>query len=145
MVIVALILIAVLVVLAGLHAFWGMGGRWPARDERGLVELVVGRTPSMRMPGFVASMLVASALLAAALLVALQGNVISLDFGARVQGLVRTGFWVAFAVFALRGVAGFVRPVFAYAEGTAFASLNRRFYSPLCLLIAAGFAVTGIG
>ncbi len=145
MIIVPLILIVVLVVLAGLHAWWGMGGRWPARDERSLVERIVGRTPSMRMPGFVASMLVASALFAAAVLVALQGNVISMDFGARVQGFVRTGFWIAFAVFALRGVAGFIPPIFAYADGTAFAALNRRFYSPLCLLIAAGFAVTGIG
>ena len=45
--------------------------------------------------------------------------------------------------FALRGLAGFIPPVFAYAEGTPFASLNRLFYSPLCLAIAAGLAVMG--
>jgi hypothetical protein len=134
-------LIAVLVALAALHAWWGVGGRWPGHDERSLVELVVGRKHSM--PGLVACMLVASALLAAAGLVALQGKVISVDFGAAGEKLVQAGFWIACSVFALRGLAGFIPPVFAYARGTPFAALNRRFYSPLCLLIAAGFAATG--
>jgi Protein of unknown function (DUF3995) len=139
------ILIGVLVALAALHAWWGVGGRWPGHDERSLVELVVGRTRSMRMPGFVRCMLVASALFAAAGLVALQGKVIAVDFGMPGERLVQAGFWIAGAVFALRGLAGFIPQIFAYADGTPFASLNRRFYSPLCLLIAAGFAVTGTG
>jgi hypothetical protein len=139
------ILIVVLVALAALHAWWGVGGRWPGHDERSLVELVVGRTGSMRMPSPVRCMGVASALSAAAGLVALQGKVISVDFGVPGEWLVRAGFWTACAVFALRGVAGFIPPIFAYARGTPFATLNRRFYSPLCLLIAAGFAVTGTG
>jgi hypothetical protein len=137
------ILIAVLVALAALHAWWGVGGRWPGHDEHSLVELVVGRTRSMRMPGLVACMLVASALLVAALLVALQGKVISADVGVQAERLVKSGFWIACAVFALRGLAGFIPPVFAYAHGTPFARLNRLVYSPLCLLIATGFAVTG--
>jgi uncharacterized protein DUF3995 len=139
------ILIVVLVALAALHAWWGVGGLWPGRDERSLVELVIGRTRSMRMPSLVRCMLVASALFAAAGLVALQTKVISVDFGTAGERLVATGFWIACAVFALRGLAGFIPRVFAYADGTPFASLNRRFYSPLCLLIAAGFAVTGTG
>lgn len=136
------ILILVLVVLAVLHAWWGFGGLWPGRDERHLVGLVVGRTRSMQMPGLVASLLVALALLTAAALVALRAKLISVDFGAPVDGLLRTGFWIAFAVFALRGVAGFIPPIFTYASGTPFETLNRRFYSPLCLLIAIGFVLT---
>jgi hypothetical protein len=139
------ILTMVLVALAALHAWWGVGGRWPGHDERSLVEMVVGRTRSTRMPGLVRCMLVALALFAAAGLVALQGNVISVDFGVPGARLVQAGFWMAGAVFALRGLAGFIPPIFAYADGTPFASLNRRFYSPLCLLIAAGFAATGTG
>jgi hypothetical protein len=137
------ILIIVLAALSALHAWWGVGGRWPGHDERSLVELVVGRTRSMQMPSFVASMLVASALAVVAVLVALQGKVISVDFDVPGEWLVQTGFWIVCAVFALRGVAGFIPPIFAYADGTPFARLNRRFYSPLCLLIAAGFVVTG--
>jgi hypothetical protein len=139
------ILIVVLVALAVLHAWWGVGGRWPGHDERSLVELVIGRTRSMRLPGLVRCMLAASALFASAGLVVLQGNVISVDFGMLGERLVQAGFWIAGAVFALRGLAGFIPQIFAYAHGTPFASLNRLFYSPLCLLIAAGFAVTGTG
>jgi hypothetical protein len=142
---IAATLMMVLAALAVLHAWWGLGGRWPGHDERGLVELVIGRTRSMRMPGLARCMLVASALFAAAALVALQGKVIAVDFGLPGARLVQTGFWIACAVFALRGLAGFIPPIFAYAQGTPFASLNRRFYSPLCLCIAAGFAVTGTG
>jgi hypothetical protein len=139
------ILIVVLVALAALHAWWGVGGRWPGHDERSLVERVIGRTRSMRMPSLVRCLLVASALFAAAGLVAVKGKVIAVDFGAAGEMLVQAGFWMACAVFALRGLAGYIPPVFAYADGTPFASLNRRFYSPLCLLIAAGFAITGAG
>jgi hypothetical protein len=139
------ILIVLLVALAVLHAWWGVGGRWPGHDERSLVELVIGRTRSMRMPSLFRCMLVASALFAAAGLVALQDNLISVDFGVAGERLVQAAFWIACAVFALRGLAGFIPPIFAYASGTPFATLNRRYYSPLCLLIAAGFAVTGTG
>ncbi len=140
---VPVILIAVLVILAALHAWWGLGGRWPGHDERSLVELVVGRTRSMRMPGFFPSMFVAFALLAAAGLVAIQGKVTPEDLGAPVRWFVQAGFWMAGAVFALRGLAGFIPPIFAYARGTPFARLNLLFYSPLCLLIASGFFVAG--
>jgi hypothetical protein len=137
------ILIVVLIALAVLHAWWGVGGRWPGHDERSLVELVIGRTRSMRMPSPVRCMGVALALLAAAGLVALQSRLIFVDFGVPGEMLVQAGFWMACAVFALRGIAGFIPPIFAYARGTPFARLNRLYYSPLCLLIAAGFAVTG--
>jgi hypothetical protein len=136
-------LILVLVGLAALHAYWGFGGRWPGHDERSLVELVVGRTRSMRMPGFVPCMLVATALLCAAALAALPGNVVANDLGAQGTRLTRIAFWIVFGIFALRGVAGFIPPVFAYAQGTPFAALNRVFYSPLCLLVAVGFAAIG--
>jgi hypothetical protein len=138
---ISLILIVVLVALAALHAWWGVGGHWPGHDERSLVAMVVGRTHSM--PGPVSCMLVASALLAAAGIVALQGHVISIDFGGLGQKLVQIGFWCVCAVFSLRGLAGFIPPVFAYAQGTPFARLNRVFYSPLCLLIGAGLTVMG--
>ena len=46
-----------------------------------------------------------------------------------------------FAVFAGRGLATYAPPVFRYAEGTPFATLNRRAYGPLCLAIALGILV----
>jgi len=32
----------ILLLLALLHAYWAIGGHWPARNERALAELVVG-------------------------------------------------------------------------------------------------------
>jgi uncharacterized membrane protein len=45
------------------------------------------------------------------------------------------------AVFLLRGVAGFLPAWRRLHPREPFASYDRRYYSPLCLLIAAGYAV----
>jgi hypothetical protein len=125
--------------LAALHFYWGLGGRWPGHDDRSLVEMVVGRTRDMKAPDFWACLFVTFALLAAAALVALHGGLLRLSLPDWVRVIVQVGFWTAFAVFAARGVAGFVPAAFRYAEGTPFARLNLLLYSPLCLAIAAGF------
>ena len=43
-------------------------------------------------------------------------------------------------IFMLRGLSGYVAPVWRHTEGTPFHRLNRLYYSPLCLLIAAGLS-----
>jgi NAD(P)-dependent dehydrogenase (short-subunit alcohol dehydrogenase family) len=58
------------------------------------------------------------------------------------DGWLKAGRWILFAVFAGRGLATYVPPVFRYAEGTPFATLNRRAYGPLCLAIALGILVS---
>ena len=65
-------LISVLAELALLHAYWGLGGRWPGHDDASLVERVIGRTESMRAPPPKACFTVAAALFAAAALVGLH-------------------------------------------------------------------------
>ena len=56
------------------------------------------------------------------------------------------GLLLAIAYFALagvflgRGMAGFAPALWRRTEGTPFHRLNRLYYSPLCLLIAAGMA-----
>lgn len=131
----ALILAAALFALAGIHLYWGFGGRWPGHDEASMVEHVVGRTRGMRAPGFLASAAVAAALAA--------GGVLALSSltQTRWDGALGAARWALFAVFAGRGLASYVPPVFRYAEGTPFATLNRRAYGPLCLAIALGILV----
>ncbi len=136
---VAALVILVLALLAALHFYWGLGGRWPGHDDRSLVEMVIGRTRDMKAPNLWACLFVASALLAAAFLVALHAGAVDLPLPAWSQLIAQIGFWTAFAVFGARGIAGFVPPIFRYADGTPFARLNLIFYSPLCLAIAAGF------
>ncbi len=135
----AALLMIVLALLAALHFYWGLGGRWPGHDDRSLVEMVVGRTRDMKAPNFWACLFVTGALLMAAFLVAVHGGAVELPLPDWARVIVRVGFWTAFAVFAGRGIAGFVPAAFRYAEGTPFVQLNLLYYSPLCLAIAAGF------
>lgn len=131
----ALLLAATLLALAGIHLYWGFGGRWPGHDEASMVEHVVGRTRGMRAPGLLASVAVALALAAGGALVAATLTSTAWD------PWLKAARWVLFVVFAGRGLAAYVPPVFRYAEGTPFATLNRRAYGPLCLAIALGILV----
>jgi hypothetical protein len=131
----ALIVAAALFALAGVHLYWGLGGRWPGHDEASMVEHVVGRTRGMRAPGLLASIGVALALATGGALVA--ATLVSTPW----DPWLKAALWLLFAVFAGRGLATYVPPVFRYAEGTPFATLNRRAYGPLCLAIALGILV----
>jgi hypothetical protein len=131
----ALLLVAALFALAGIHLYWGLGGRWPGHDEASMVEHVVGRTRGMRAPGLLASAAVALALAVGGVLVLATQTSTAWD------GWLKAARWILFAVFAGRGLATYVPPVFRYAEGTPFATLNRRAYGPLCLAIALGILV----
>ena len=39
----------VLAGIAALHAYWGLGGRWPGHDEAGLADRVIGKTAFVRL------------------------------------------------------------------------------------------------
>ena len=116
--------------LALLHLLWATGSRWPAHDDKSLFDLVVGaplappgRAGSTGMPSAAACVVVAVALVVAGGCVVVGVDVVS----------------VAVAVaFAGRGVVGFfdtrLRPA---TIGTRFERMNRVFYSPLCLVLAA--------
>ena len=136
------VLIAVLVAIAGLHAYWGTGGRWPAKDEAALAGLVIGKTPGKRMPPPLACFAVAVAILIGTCLIA------AASYG-QVQGLL--GRLLAFAyciftaVFVLRGLAGYLPKLWAPSIETPFFALNRRYYSPLCLALGAGLIFNLLG
>jgi hypothetical protein len=124
--------------IAGLHAYWGLGGLWPAGSEQELLRTVIGDARRRRMPSPPLCGLVAAALLACALWPPL---LVAVPPGSAVRPLVvACGFAIA-AVFALRGAAGFVPAWRRMHPLEPFAGYDRRYYSPLCLLIAGGYAV----
>jgi hypothetical protein len=126
-------LIAVLLLLAGLHLYWGLGGRWPGYDDNSLRLMVVG-TKHGRMYGFWPSAMVAAALASAALVVFARHSGLAGPF----SWIVIAGYVVLLLVFGLRGLAPYLTPAFEYARDTPFFALNQSYYAPLCLLIAAG-------
>ena len=132
----------VLVGIAALHAYWGLSGRWPARDEPGLADMVIGKTPGGRMPPPAACFAVAAAILIGVGLIALVSFT---DLQDPSKLPIQLAYGVFAAVFVLRGAAGYVPAIWRRSAGTAFARLNTRYYSPLCLLLGAGLIINLAG
>jgi hypothetical protein len=135
--IVAWCIFVVLTAIAAIHVAWGAGMRWPGRTEAELVTTVVGhRRDTMPSP---------SQCHLAALAIFIPGAIALM-----LAGLVQTPLppWLvllagaaAVLVFAGRGIAGYVPAWRARHPREPFASLDRHYYSPLCLMLAAGLAV----
>lgn len=130
-----------LIAIAALHAYWGMGGVWPGRDAADCARRVGGFSGARRMAGPGPCFAVAAALLAAAVLVLLQGNLIVWPLPA---GLVSFATLCAALVFLGRGVAGFTPAWRRLTPEQPFATLDVRYYSPLCLAIGAGIALLAL-
>ena len=138
---VGIILCVVLCIIGLVHLVWSLGLTWPCKDEVTLARTVVGARGIEKMPPKWASFLVALCLFAAAYLAIGLRDLAPIHIPtplAFVAGLA------AAAVFGFRGVAG-VMPAFErMAPEQPFLSLNRRFYSPLCVLIGLAFAILSV-
>jgi hypothetical protein len=122
--------VAALLTLAGLHAAWGRGSAVPFADRDRLADAVIGRHD---VPSAAACYAVATALAAGAALVG--------DRPAIPHDVRRIGLLGLAGVFGLRGTIGLVGRTDLVSPGSAserFRRLDRRVYSPLCLLLAAG-------
>jgi len=112
---------------SAMHAVWGTGSAWPARDRRELADLVVG---TQEFPDTSACFTVATLLAGAAAVVARGAG------GPR----GRASRACIAGVFAIRGVAGLTgstRWLVPWTPSDRFADWDRRYYGPLCVAIAA--------
>jgi hypothetical protein len=135
--VVAWCIFIMLTAIAAMHVAWGVGVRWPRRSEVELVTTVIGhRRDTMPPP---------SHCYLAALAIFIPGAIALM-----LAGLVQTALppWLvalagaaAALVFAGRGIAGYMPAWRARHPCEPFASLDRHYYSPLCLMLAAGLAV----
>lgn len=138
---VGLVLFLVLTVIAGIHAYWGFGGLWPADSEDALIRTVIGDENFTAMPPLWMTLAVSAAIMGAAL-IALLGT-------ARRTGILRlvamTGSAVLALVFLGRGASGLAHGAGLWLTEITltepFASLDRTLYSPLCVAIGGGFVV----
>jgi uncharacterized protein DUF3995 len=113
--------------LAGLHLVWATGSTWPAADA----GAISGR-PATASPGPLACVAVAGLLSAAAALVTghPRGR----------PALARAGSAGVTATFTLRGAFGLAGRTDLLSPGSTsprFRELDRRYYAPLCLTLAA--------
>ncbi|MGG1659414.1 DUF3995 domain-containing protein [Brevibacillus sp. NRS-1366] len=127
---------AILLIIALVHVYWAVGGRWGA-------EAVIPRTKDdtrqLFTPGTAGTMLVALLLLSAAYLLMAQGGYLSQLFP---PALLYLGCAVCAAVFVLRAVGDFrYIGFFKKMRHTRFAHNDTWLYSPLCLWLGLSFVL----
>ena len=131
---ISFLLSAVFFLLALLHLYWALGGRWafsltlPTNEAR----------KKMLNPSTFSCLVVALGLGSFGLMYAINAGIVSLNLPETVYSW---GLWMIPTIFALRAVGDF-RYVgfFKRVRTTPFAKRDTAFYSPLCLFIAlAGF------
>lgn len=124
----SIILVIVFSALAGLHIYWAIGGHWGIENaapvnEQGKKFLNTGTVPS--------------------LIVAAGLTLFGLYYLILPSGMFGFAGWVIPSIFLIRAIGdfryvGFTKKV----KSSTFAELDTKFFSPLCVVIAAlGFVV----
>jgi hypothetical protein len=132
--IVASIVFVVLLAVALAPLLWALGSRWPIRDPELLAKTVIGRPGVTRVPRLAS--LVVAVLAFAAGIVALS----LADHDAGALWLTALGVVLA-AIFLGRGALGYTAGWRARFSVEPFVTNDRRVYSPLCLIVGAGFLI----
>jgi hypothetical protein len=121
----------ILLLIAFLHFLWGVDVTWPAKDEAALARAVVGAKGITQMPNFWACSFVTVALLIGSWIVLTLGGAL------QVTPLPMWIFQILGAGFALvllaRGIVGFMPFWASITPEEPFRTLNRLYYSPLCV------------
>lgn len=126
----------VLSVIAAVHAYWACGGLWPCRDEASLAKAVIGAPGLEAMPPAGLTAIVAILIFIAGMLPLMF---VSSAPSALPAILAWMGMVVLAGIFLVRGILPFV-PIFRKRHSQEpFATLDRRLYAPLCLVIGAGY------
>jgi hypothetical protein len=131
-IVVATLMFVLLLALAIAHLLWALGSAWPIRERAMLARTVIGvegvlRVSRLRALGFAVLNFVA-AVLALALADPIAG------------GANLTSAGILFGLgFAVRGAIGYTSWWRKRTPLEPFRTLDRRNYSPLCLLLGVGF------
>lgn len=126
----------ILTTVAAFHVAWGVGVRWPGRTDAELVSMVVGHR-SDKMPSPNQCYIAALAIYIPGTIALMLAGLIDTSLS---PSIILLAGVVATLVFAGRGIAGYVPVWRARFPRDPFATYDRRYYSPLCLILAAAFA-----
>jgi hypothetical protein len=133
----ASILFLALLTVSIAHLLWAIGSPWPIRDPQVLANAVIGKPGVTRVPRL-GALLVGLFVLAAAAIGTAVADPASGGLLLTILGFALT------ALFAVRGIAGYTRGWQAAHPVAAFLVLDRKFYSPLCLVVAVCFLVLSV-
>ncbi len=126
----------VLLLVSLLHLSWAFGLAWPAKTRVDLGAMVVGTPKGVPMPSSGLTVLVAIFIFGLGLAALWGANMFSLG---RIDGLKIWVLPAIITVFSVRGATSYLPfgPLQSSAE--PFRSLDRHYFAPLCLLLAAGY------
>jgi len=124
----------ILFVIALVHAYWAFGGSWPASERAELPRTVVGTEDSGMPPQGIT--LVVACLIAVAACVPLIW--VRLLPSPVPSSLVALALWGLVLIFLSRGLITYTGFAARYSTVEPFVGLNRRYYSPLCLILGIG-------
>ena len=123
------LLLLFMIILAGLHIYWGHGGLWPGKDKQDLIDKVYGEGSAF--PSITACYAVAVLLLIAGLLPFFSLKLLP-SYG--LWQYFSYGNYIVAFVFLVRGIAG----LFLFNEKSKtkiFVYYNRIIYSPLTIVL----------
>ncbi|QMV40271.1 DUF3995 domain-containing protein [Cohnella cholangitidis] len=135
---IVLLTFAILLLISGLHFYWAFGGKW---GGQAVIPSKIGGGALFR-PRTAETVGVAVIMLAVGLMLLAQSELINIEVPNQVTrwGCLFCGF-----VFLIRAVGDFKYMGFAKKiKGTPFAANDTRFYSPLCVYLAAVFAAVAL-
>jgi hypothetical protein len=122
----------VLIAIALAHLLWSVGVMWPIRDRKLLAQTVVGTPGIERVPFYVSF----GVFVLTAIACIIAFSVADPTSG----GMALTGLaFLAGLIFLTRGIIGYTAWWAARRPTEPFRSLDRKTYSPLCLILGIGF------
>ena len=133
----AFLLFAVVFALSLIHFQWSRGSHWPEESEEALARAVIG-DGRRRMPSRFSCLAVSLVLVMVAIWPLCVVNRAS-ELSIRQVSMVIAGTFVA------RGIAGYTVRWRQHFYDQPFAMRDKRYYSPLCLLLGVGYAAFASG
>lgn len=156
---IALLIFSTLTLVAFLHAFWAIGGKWPGRDEESLAKSVIGTKGLTKLPKASLTILVAALIFIAGLIPMLWANAISqtnsitfplptvLTLILEMMNDLIPHWFLKISMIGLtfiflgRGVVTYTPWAEQQDLEEPFRSLDKKYYAPLCLALGIGFMV----
>ena len=136
--ILALIVFATLAAIAALHAAWGLKILWPAASEQSLVAMAIGQKGRKRMPPPWQCFVVAAVVFLQGVIALIAANWIATPLSRSIVALLAL---LCAMGFIARGIIGFTAGWRARYPQQPFATLDREYFSPLCLALGAAFVL----
>jgi hypothetical protein len=136
-VLLALLLFVAVFPLSLAHFYWSRGSHWPMASEEALARAVIG-DGRRRMPGRIPCLAVSMLLCAVSLF-----PLCALDPASRLP--VRHISVIIAGVFVARGIAGYTPTWRGHFRDEPFATFDKRYYSPLCILLGLAYVAFGSG